>query len=114
MIDYDFWGEPISIYTDADARENDILLDVSDLGVKFNGRVINRLTDGACHSTGLRDKEPATAKNNLQFIADNCIFDGESSDAWGIFESDARLGNENFWLVPNEVDGYTLMLPSEY
>ena len=62
----------------------------------------------------LETRDAVTAKNNLQFIADNSRFDGEGFDAWGIFEPDARLGNEKFWLVPNEVGGYTLLLPSEY
>lgn len=29
-------------------------------------------------------------------------------------EPDARMGNEKFWLVPNEVEGYSILLPSEY
>ena len=114
MFDEDFWGKPISIYTDADAQEDGILIDVSGFGVKFNGRVINRVTVGADLAIGLQKKETATAKNNLQFIADNASFDGKGETAWGIFEPDARLGNEKFWLIPNEVGGYTLMLPSEY
>lgn len=114
MFDTDFWGEPISIYTDADAQDDGILIDVSDLGAEFNGKTINRATCGAALVTGVREKQPATAKNNLGFIASNSTFDGEGADAWGIFEAHARLGNEKFWLVPNEVKGYTLLLPSEY
>lgn len=114
MFDEDFWGKPISIYTDADAQADGILVDVSDLKVKFNGRVINRATCGASLAIGLKEKQPATIKNNLEFIVSNCTLDGEGVDAWGIFQPDARLGNEKLWLVPNEVSGYTLMLPEEY
>lgn len=114
MLDSNFWGEPISIYTDADAQEDGILVDVADLGVKFNDKIINRLTVGATLATALKEKQPATAKNNLQFIADKSTFDGDGADSWGIFEANPKLGNEKFWLVPNEVGGYTLMLPDEY
>ena len=114
MIDTNFWGEPISVYTDADALEDGILIDVADLNIEFNGRLINRVTCGAEAVLKLREKQTATAKNNLQFISDNCTFDGEGADAWGIFQPHARLCNEKFWLVPNEVSGYTLLLPEEY
>jgi len=114
MFDREFWGETISIYTDADAQEDGILTDVSKLGIRFNGKVINRVTVGASSLLDLENKQSATAKNNLQYIADNSRLDGEDADAWGIFEPDAHFGNEKLWLVGNEVQGYTLMLPSEY
>lgn len=106
----DFWGEPISIYTDADALSDGTLIDVSMFEVKFNSLPINRSTIGASLAIGLEEKEAATAKNNLQFIASGCAFDND----WGIFQPDKRLGNEKFWLVPNEIGGVTIMLPSDY
>ena len=114
MFDKDFWGEPISIYTDSDAMEDGILSDVSGFGVKFNGSLINRMTAAAAFALDLKEKDTATAKNNLQFISDNCAFDGDGADAWGIFQPDARLGNEKLWLIPNEIGGITLMLPEDY
>lgn len=114
MFDSDFWGEPISIYTDADAQEDGVLTDVSDLGVKFNGKIINRVAVGARLAVELREKQPATIKTDLELIARNSTFDGSGADAWGIFQPDARLGNEKLWLVPNEVGGYTLLTPDEY
>lgn len=114
MFDKDFWGEPISIYTDSDAMEDGILSDVSSFGVKFNGLLINRMTAAAASALELNEKDPATIKNNLQFIVDNCTFDGEGADAWGIFQADSRLGNEKLWLIPNETGGITVMLPSDY
>ncbi len=107
---YEFWGEPISVYTDADAIEDGILTDVSHFGIKFNSLPINRLTTGASLALRLEEKGFSTAKNNLQFIADNCKLD----DGWGIFQPDSRFGNEKFWLIPNEINGITIMLPSEY
>lgn len=110
----DFWGEPISIYTDADAQDDGNLRDVSSFVVKFNGKIINRVTAGVWHLLELGSKDDGIIKNRLQFIAGNSTKDREGADAWGIFEPDARLGNAKLWLVNNEVEGYTLMLPSEY
>lgn len=114
MLENDFWGEVISVYTDAEAQEDGVLIDVENLGVKFNERIINRVTVGVTLAIGLKEKQPATIKNNLEFIAVKSSFDGDGADAWGVFEPDARFGNEKFWLVPNEVEGYTLLLPDEY
>ncbi|HEX8289809.1 MAG TPA: hypothetical protein VF556_17640 [Pyrinomonadaceae bacterium] len=114
MFDTEFWGEPISIYTDADAQEDGVLTDVSDLRVKFNGKIINRIAVEASIALDARNKQPEQLAGNLEFIANNCEFDGDGEDAWGVFKPNAQLGNEKFWLVPNEVKGYSLILPSEY
>lgn len=114
MLDLEFWGEPISIYTDSEAQDDGILTDISDLGVEFNGKIINRIAVGAVLATGLREMQPEAAKHNLQLIAANSTFDGDGADAWGIFQPHAKLGNEKLWLVPNEVEGYSMLLPAEY
>lgn len=45
----DFWADApvISIYTDNDAIEDGVLMDISKFNVKFNGKIINRITCGA-------------------------------------------------------------------
>jgi type I site-specific restriction endonuclease len=111
---YEFWGEPISVYSDKDAQEDGILTDISEFGVKFNGKTVNRVTSGARLAIDLKNKQTATAKNNLQFIADNSVKDSEGAEAWGVFEGNPKLCDERLWLVTNEIGGYTLMLPSEY
>jgi hypothetical protein len=111
----EFWGEPISIYTDADARDDGIISDISNLGIYFNGRQVNRITIGAADALQMDEKQPVTARNNLKFVADHSEIDDEGSgDPWGIFRPDPRLGNKKLWLVPNEVHGYTLMRPEDY
>lgn len=109
-----FWGEPISVYTDEDAIEYGDLTDISFFRVKFNNRLINRLTIGAALALNLSTKNETVAKNHIRFIAENSKKDSDGADAWGIFEPDPRLGNEKMWLVNNEVGGYTILLPSEY
>lgn len=108
MFDQEFlelWGEPVSIYTDADAREDGILIDVSGYGVQFNGKLINRLTVGVHLLLELKDKDSAIIKNRLRFIAGNSAKDREGPDAWGIFQAHPQFGNEKLWLVGNEVSG---------
>ena len=114
MFDKDFWGEPISVYTDADALKDGTFTDISSVGVFFNELPINRATVGASLALDFKDKNSEQVSEDLQFIAANCTFDGDGADAWGIFQPVARLGNEKLWLIPNEVDGYTLTLPEEY
>lgn len=110
----DFWGAPIDVYTDEDAQDDGILIDVSGLGVKFNGKYINRVTCGVSALLELSGKDSAIIKNRLRFIAGNSTKDRQGSDAWGTFEPHAQLGGEKLWLVGNEIGGYTLMLPEEY
>ncbi|MGC2239098.1 MAG: hypothetical protein WA584_23285 [Pyrinomonadaceae bacterium] len=114
MFDKEFWGEPIYTYTDEDALEDGTLLDFTFFGVKFNGLVINRATANAGLALEVQEGNENIVKNHLQFIAENCRKDRKGADAWGIFEPDARHGNVNLWLVPNETGGCTLMLPEDY
>ena len=113
MFDKDFWGEIISTYTDADAMEDGVLIDVSNLRVRFNGKIISRVTTGAALVLQINDPDSAVRLITLQHVAEHAEKDREE-DAWGIFQSDIRFGGENLWLIPNEMDGYTLLLPSEY
>lgn len=114
MLDKEFWGEIISTYTDADAQADGIFTDISDHQVKFNEKIINRITIGVTNALEVGNIEPETFRHHLHFIAINSDYDGDGADAWGVFQINDRFENERFWLVPNEVEGYTLMLPSEY
>jgi len=116
MFDNDFWkdAEIISIYTDTDAIEDGVLVDVAVHNIPFNGKIINRVTAGVWSLLEMAEMDSAILKNRLQFISGNSKKDREDSDAWGIFEAHPHLGNAKFWLVGNEIGGYSLMLPSEY
>jgi hypothetical protein len=111
---FEFWGEPISIYTDSDAIGDGTLIDVSYLKVFFNDKLINRITIGAEMYFKFREKEFFQAKANLEFVSINSEKDRPGPDAWGIFQPRETFRNVKFWLVGNEISGYTLMLPSEY
>lgn len=109
----EFWGEPISVYTDADALGDGLLIDVSDLNVHFNGQIINRITFGADDIVKVFNAEKETAAADLLFVSLNAKKDREGETAWGIFEPCEKFPKK-LWLVNNEVGGYTLMLPEEY
>lgn len=113
-IDFEIWGDFISVYTDDDALGDGILNDATAYGVTFNGKAVSRVTIGAAEIVGIGDKDAATIRQNLKWIADNCRFDREGVDAWGILDPCQQTGGRALWLVFNELGSYTLMLPSEY
>jgi hypothetical protein len=110
----DFWAdaEIISTYTDNDAIEDGIIIDISDLKIYFNQKIITRITIAANQIVSLSGKPDFEAKETLQHISTNAKYDGTGEDAWGIVK--IRRLKEKLWLIPNEHNGYTLMLPSDY
>ena len=111
----DFWGEPISVYTDKDALEDGTIVDISLCNVRFQDRPINRMTGTlfADFKPFLLDFEGAppwylqlrsTLKTKLRYALET----GTLGSDWP-YKLPPTL-----WLVPNEVDGWTLMWPSDY
>ena len=111
-----FWKDAgiISVYTDGDARDDGFLTDVSALFVGFNGKLVNRLTSEASAALNFERFSEDEQRETLEQIVSFSRFDGEGADAWGICNSALIAGGEKLWLIPNEVNGYTLMLPDEY
>lgn len=114
MSDKEFWGEIISTYTDADAVSDGFLVDVGALNVRFNGKIINRIACQATRVLDVQNKESAQLADDFKFIAENSACDGDGANAWGVFQMNGKFQDEKFWLVPNEVGGYTLLRPDEY
>jgi hypothetical protein len=108
-----FWEDAqiISTYSDANAIDDGWLKDISHFNVIFNGKLINRVTSPTFMTVNLNED---SAKETLSLIAVNAKFDGHGEDAWGIFQMKNKFESEKFWLIPNEVGGYTLMLPDDY
>ncbi|HEX8565425.1 MAG TPA: hypothetical protein VF648_07110 [Pyrinomonadaceae bacterium] len=111
-----FWkdAEIISVYTDEDAQEDGYLTDVSNHSVKFNGKTINRLTCGAIEALKFENLTEAEQKQTLEQIVLLSRFDGSGEDAWGICENEKVAGGIKLWLIPNEINGYSALLPDEY
>jgi len=99
----EFFGEVISVYTDADALEDGVLVDISALNVSFRGMPINRMTGhlwADFQQLGLDNDAIARA------IKTKCEM---ASCGGGIWTLPPKL-----WLIENEVNGWTMMLPSDY
>ena len=113
----DFFGEPISVYTDAEAIEDGVLVDIG-ARVHFLGFPVNRMTRHLF--------------DDLPFIeAETSIFEGDFDDALasilrakcqfaqGSSDNTGQIGDiykfpPDLWLVRNEVGGWTAMYPEDY
>jgi len=114
----DFFGEPISVYTDAEAVEDGVLVDIG-ARARFLGFPVNRMTGNL-----FEDLKPFAE-------AETPLFEGDFADALAsILRTKCQLakgdpGNTgeigdmytlppNLWLVRNEVGGWTAMYPEDY
>ncbi|HSE98687.1 MAG TPA: hypothetical protein VLD57_10525 [Blastocatellia bacterium] len=104
----EFFGEPISVYSDAQAIEDGVLVDVSSLNVSFARMPINRMTkhlwaefEPLFTTNGAMDLG-ALAKA-LRTKCEMAVYRG------GIWTLPPHL-----WLIENEVGGWTLMYPEDY
>src|SRR5438093_12660243 len=114
----EFVGEPISVYTDAEAIEDGVLLDIG-ARVRFLGFPVNRVT---AHL--FQDLKPSVEAETPLFEGDfgkalasilraKCQFAQGSSDNTGQIGDIYKLP-PNLWLVRNEVGGWTAMYPEDY
>jgi len=99
----EMFGEPISVYTDAEALEDGSL-------VSFTGPVgLNRITRAVFdHFTrqmgpGVTDVTPLTS-------AIEAMLKITPDDGWRVVTYEGK----RLWLIPNEVGGLTLMSPEDY
>jgi hypothetical protein len=109
----EFFGEVISVYTDADALSDGTLIDIAALGLSFRDLPINRMTCGLwaefLRFCGIqRDSiEPEmdlqTLKRTMQVKLTLARLSG------GIWTLPPKL-----WLIENEVGGWTVMRPEDY
>ena len=104
----EFYGEPINVYTDAQALEDGVLVNVSSFNVCFKGMPINRITQHLW-----ADLEPffmTSAQLDHNRLADalrtKCTMASFQGGIWTL--------PPNLWLIENEVNGWTLMYPEDY
>ena len=122
----EFFGEPISVYTDQDAINDGTLVDITSLNLAFESKPINRMTGNL-----FRSKRPDYPMNDEQLTEllaecedsddDPINFDMQAfardinaklTEASG--EGRLRTIPPDMWLVENEVKGWTLMYPADY
>jgi len=114
------FGEPISVYTDADAIEDGFIVDLSRLGqITFHGFPVNRMTRHLFDDLKPFAEAVAPALDGhfgealASILRTKCLVarpsegnTGEVGDIWRI--------PPDLWLVRNEVGGWTAMYPSDY
>lgn len=104
----EYFGEPISVYTDAQALEDGVLVDIARLDLAFEGRVINRVTQNLWRD--LEQDCRSEAGINVEAIASalraKCRMASFHGGVWTL--------PPEMWLIENEVGGWTLMYPSDY
>lgn len=108
-----FFGEVISVYTDAEALADGTLIDIAPLGLSFREMPVNRMTCGLwveflpfCGRTrdGIEpEMDPQALKRTMETKLKLARFSG------GIWTLPPKL-----WLIENEVGGWTAMRPQDY
>ena len=116
----------IYAYTDDMALDDGVLVDISSLGLAFEQKPINRIT--ATLFWQERPKYPLNDEQLEKLFAESSGDEDEpinfDLEAFGkaITAQLAEAGGSDYlrtlpgpiWLVENEVNGWTLMLPSDY
>jgi hypothetical protein len=116
----EYWGEPISVYTDASAIDDGVLVDLAPFSrVSFRGLPVNRMTrhlfddlkpffdsdaEGDAKEFGIA--LASTLRTKCSFATGD---PGNSGEIGDIYRIPPKL-----WLVRNEVGGWTAMYPEDY
>lgn len=112
----EFWGEPISVYTDAQAVEDGILIDISGLRVILRGLPVNRMTSNLSRAFEpfVRSRENPCFPSLAQVLRTKCelAVDKEGDGFLLVLPGGGSEGP--IWAVRNEVGGYTVMFASDY
>src|SRR5713226_4687434 len=102
----DLFGEPISVYTDAQALDDGVLVAVP--GEGGVNRVTRTVFDRFAKASGDASSDTFDLTPLLDAIrAMLCI---NPRDEWRVGEHQGTT----LWLIPNEVGGLTLMFPEDY
>ncbi|MGA9771821.1 MAG: hypothetical protein WBV94_22515 [Blastocatellia bacterium] len=106
----EYFGEPISIYNDQDALNDGILIDITSLNLVFEEKSVNRITIALFAS--MEQLYPAPDCWTIDLEACGRAMGAKLATATG--EGRLRTIPPDMWLVENEVNGWTLMFPSDY
>ena len=110
----EFFGSPISAYTDRQAVLDGVLVDTSGLMRARNRKAVNRVTravwDAFVDFMG-RSRVTGPVSNITKLLAAmEAAVAGDEQNGWYFAEYEGRT----LWLVPNETGGMTLMFPEDY
>lgn len=116
-----FWGEPIYSYTDENALDDGVLVDISALKVRFRGLQVNRMTrtlweefqpfliDHKDSEKLLGIKMPSKMEQLASILRTKLKLAKNTGDDDYLF-----ILPINIWLVKNEVAGYSVIKPEDY
>ena len=102
----DLFGEPISNYSDSQALQDGVLVEIpGDGGVN---RATRAVFDEFVHPIG----DPRLGVLNITPLMDaiRAIIKIEPDDGWRV----GTYQGKDLWIIPNEVGGLTLMFPDDY
>ncbi len=107
----DYFGDVISVYTDAQALEDGVLVDISSYRLAFREKLVNRMTRTVYREllpfARLLNPYAFDDVNPKHMVATKLQFAGEG-------DGDIVKVPPRYWLLENEVDGWTLMAPEDY
>lgn len=112
------WGEPISVYTDEQAVDDGVLVDVHAMQVQHQGAPINRMTrhlweDFQPFLTPYTENGMTVMAALAKIIKTKLAYavgdPGNTGECGDIVKLPPKL-----WLVRNELDGWTIMYPEDY
>ena len=103
----EFFGEPISTYTDQQALEDGVLVAVP--GDAEVNRVTRAVFDHFTESLGTSPITGSVANITPLMDAIHAMLQIEPDDGWRVGVHQGR----ELWLIPNEVGGLTLMFPED-
>ena len=104
----EFFGEPISTYTDAQALQDGVLVAVPGEGAV--NRVTRAVFDRFTESLGTSPITGSVANIGPLMDAIRATLQIKSNDGWRTGKYDGK----ELWLIPNELGGLTLMFPEDY
>lgn len=107
MNDFFENAEVIDSYSDAEAIEDGVIVDTGNWFLFCEGKIINRMTQTAIHK--ICERLNVTIQDGLCAKISELLETARSDD--GDFYIDAPF---KIWVMPNEANGLTLMLPSDY
>ena len=121
----EFWGEPISVYTDQEALEDGVLVDISGINLQYQGKPINRMARALyAHFEPFLMEQP---ERRFTFQGIEIVVPSQSKidHLRQITQTKLRFARligagcvcrvwlpPNLWMLENEVGGWSLILPS--
>ena len=112
-------SDVVFTYTDAQALEDGVLVDISSYGLGYGGKNVNRVTSNLMRclvpsffgDDVVEEFVAKLAKMHVTMIVSRAQ---PTEDDWLLTSHASIPHRHKVWLVQNEVGGYTVMLPEDY